>query len=259
MGVESFRAIGEAADDILMGAIAERWRIMLKENAAAGGNIAFSPASDAAALRRLIRSRNTGHVPADTITRMWRALSGDIMVARGLKAVHVAGGDVGVLLQGAQGYFGFGANIKVANEIREALEKADQTPGVLACVPWPENAGAGQWWPILNENRFRSLVIVAGWPSMPGSPDASPRVAIVGRMPVEPSGEDDMLATCHDDRHQAEQVLGSLGLQAEVTARARSLTLIRIGEFVAPDDHRLEAARKAGLDGLRIVGVRPRP
>ena len=259
MGVESFRAVGEAANDILMGAIAERWRIMLQENAAVVGGVGFSPANDAAALRRLIRSRNTGNVPPDTITRMWRALSGDMMVARGLKAVHVSGGDVGVLLQGARGYFGFGANINVLAEIREALEKADQTPGVLACVPWPEHAGAGQWWPILNENRFRNLVIVAGWPSMPGSPDATPRVAIVGRMPVEPSGEDDTLATCHDDRHQAEQVLARLGLKAEVAARARSLTLIRIGEFVAPDDRRLELARKAGLDGLRIVGVRPRP
>ena len=176
MGVESFRAVGEAADDILMGAIAERWRIMLQENAAVAGGVGFSPASDAAALRRLIRSRNTGNVPADTITRMWRALSGDMMVARGLKAVHVSGGDVGVLLQGARGYFGFGANIQIATEIREALEKADQTPGVLACVPWPEHAGAGQWWPILNENRFRNLVIVAGWPSKPGSPSIPRRV-----------------------------------------------------------------------------------
>jgi hypothetical protein len=259
MGVESFRAVGEAADDILMGAIAERWRVMLQEKAVAGGVVSFSPAGDAAALRRLIRSRNTGSVPADTITRMWRALSGDIMVARGLKAVHVAGGDLSTLMQGARGYFGFAANIQPAMEIREALEKADQTPGVLACVPWPEHAGAGQWWPILNENRFRNLVIVAGWPSLPDSPDAAPRVAVVGRMPVEPSGEDDMLATCHDDRHQATQVMASLGLKAEVAARARSLTLLRVSEFVAPDDRRLELARKAGLDGLRIVGVRPRP
>ncbi len=78
-------------------------------------------------------------------------------------------------------------------------------------------------------------------------------------MPIEPSGEDDMLATCHDDRRQAAEVLSDVGIKAEVTARARSLTLIRMHEFVAPDDRRLAAARDAGLDGLRIVGVRPRP
>jgi hypothetical protein len=68
-----------------------------------------------------------------------------------------------------------------------------------------------------------------------------------------------MLATAHDDSHSAERLLAEAGIPGEVTARARSLTLIRLNEFVAPDDRRLEFARKAGLDGLRIVGVRPRP
>ena len=34
---------------------------------------------------------------------------------------------------------------------------------------------------------------------------------------------------------------------------------IRIRDFVAVDDRRIDLARKAGLDGLRVVGVRPRP
>lgn len=258
MGAENIRAVGEAADDILMGAIAERWRIMLQEAAGATGEVGFSPARDAAALRRLIRSRNTAGVPADTITRMWRALSGDMMVARGLKAVFVAEGDVQSLL-GAREYFGSGANIQPVMELRHALEQAVQTPGALACLPWPELTGAGQWWPMLNENRHRDLAIVAGWPGMPGSPDSPPHVAVLGRMPIESSGEDDMLATCHDDRRQAAEVLSDVGIRAEVAARARSLTLIRMHEFVGPDDRRLVAARGAGLDGLRIVGVRPRP
>ncbi len=175
MGAENIRAVGEAADDILMGAIAERWRIMLQEAAIATGasgaasGVGFSPARDAAALRRLIHSRNTGGVPADTITRMWRALSGDMMVARGLKAVFVAEGDVSSLL-GAREYFGSGANIQPVMELRHALEQATQTPDTLACLPWPELTGAGQWWPMLNENRHRELVIVAGWPGMPGAP-----------------------------------------------------------------------------------------
>jgi hypothetical protein len=50
-----------------------------------------------------------------------------------------------------------------------------------------------------------------------------------------------------------------VGLKADVVARARSLALIRISEFVAVDDRRIDLARRAGLDGLRVVGVRPRP
>jgi hypothetical protein len=76
---------------------------------------------------------------------------------------------------------------------------------------------------------------------------------------MESSGDDDTLATAHDDRYQAERTLSDLDFKAEVVARARSLALIRIKEFVSVDDRRIELARKAGLDGLRIVGVRPRP
>ncbi len=85
------------------------------------------------------------------------------------------------------------------------------------------------------------------------------RIAIVGRLSVESSGEDDTLAMAHDDHWSADKRLQELGLKAEVVGRARSLALIRISEFVAVDDRRIDLARKAGLDGLRIVGVRPRP
>ena len=77
-------------------------------------------------------------------------------------------------------------------------------------------------------------------------------------MSMESSGEDDTLATAHDDHYTADKRLQDVGLQAEVVARARSLALIRIPEFVAVDDRRIDLARKAGLDGLRVVGVRPR-
>jgi hypothetical protein len=86
-----------------------------------------------------------------------------------------------------------------------------------------------------------------------------PKMAVVGRIGMESSGDDETLATAHDDHYIAEKRLGDVGLSAEVVARARSLALIRIRDFVSVDDRRVELARKAGLDGLRIVGVRPRP
>jgi hypothetical protein len=182
-----------------------------------------------------------------------------MLVTRGLKTVYVAGGDISHSLEAARGYFGFGPVVTPLVEIRDVLERADQMPGVLACVPWPEHAGAGQWWPMLNENRFRNLSIVAGWPSFPSSPSETPRIAVLGRVAMESSGEDDTLATAHDDHYIAERRLADVGLKAEVVARARSLALIRIREFVSVDDRRVDLARKAGLDGLRVVGVRPRP
>lgn len=255
MGAENFRATAEAADDALLSALAGRWRVLLQEAAEDPGSLPFSPAREAAAGRRLVQ-QGAG-APPDVIARMWRQFCGDMAAARGLKA-YVAGGDPVQTMLGARGYFGFGAYMQQSVEIRDALEKASETPGVVAVLPWPEHAGAGQWWPMLNEHRFHGLSIVAGWPVLPGAPEDLPRVAIVGQIPIKTSGEDEMLATVHDDAREAERLIRKHVVDCEVTARARSLALVRLKSFVAPDDRRLDTARQAGLDGLRIVGVRPR-
>jgi len=258
MSAEVFKPAAESVEPArirLLHALNEYWTQLAQENPVTAGAMAFRPAREAAELRRLIRGAGGG-LPAEAIARMWRSLCGDALVARGLTAVFVAGGDAAQSLEGARSYFGFAPAITPVIEIREALERAEKTVGVLACLPWPEHAGAGQWWPMLNENRFKELAIVAGSPAVSG---VGPRMAIVGKLTPEASGEDDMLATAHDDTHSAERWLAEAGIPGDVVARARSLILIRFNEFIAPDDRRLEFARKAGLDGLRIVGVRPRP
>ncbi len=252
--MERFAPPPEELSDELMSAIAGKWRNLALDQ---GREFVFRPARDAAEIRGLARLPVGVH--PDVLARVWRSLMGDALVARGLKAVYVAGGDPALMIDGARGYFGFAPKLIQTLEVRDALQKAVETAGVLACVPWPEQAGAGQWWPMLNEQRFRDLSIVVGWPALPGAPEAMPRVAVVGRVPVEPSGDDDMLATVHDDRMEAANILKAAGLKGDVVARARSLALIRFPEFVSADDPRLAAAREAGLDGLRIVGVRPRP
>jgi len=259
MAADSFHTAVDTANDALLSALADRWREMHQAPAISPAGIGFRPAREAAEMRRLARAATAAGLPADAVARIWRSLCGDMLVERGLNAVYVAGGDISRTLEAARGYFGFGPNITPLIEVRDALERAATTQGVLACVPWPEHAGAGQWWPMLNEGRFRTLSIVAGWPGNPSAPSDIPRVAVVGRVAMESSGEDDTLATAHDDHFAAERRLFDVGLKAEVVARARSQALIRIRDFVAVDDRRIDLARKAGLDGLRVVGVRPRP
>ncbi len=205
-------------------------------------------------------ANGAGALPKPAAARLWRALCGEIMSARGLSNVLLAGGEPALLLEAARGYFGFSVQLTLASDVREALDRVEDTLGVLACVPWPEIAGAGQWWPMLNENRYRDLSVLAGWPQIPGEDDdVLPRVAIVGRLPVTPSGDDDTLATVHDDTFVAEGIMARFDLQGSVVARARSLALIRLRGFVTNDDPRLEQARLGGLDGLRVIGVLPRP
>ena len=259
MAADSFHASTATLNDAFLSAMAEKWREMKDAPAVSAAGIGFRPAREAAEARRLSRAAAAAGMPADAMVRIWRSLCGDVAVARGLKAVYVAGGDVAQGVETARGYFGFGPNMVPLMGVRDALDRADSQAGALACVPWPEHAGSGQWWPMLNENKFRSLAIVGGWPSLPSAPGETPRLAIVGKMSMESSGDDDTLATAHDDQYSAEKLLQDVGLKAEVVARARSLALIRISEFVAVDDRRIDLARRAGLDGLRVVGVRPRP
>lgn len=211
----------------------------------------------AAQLREALSSGEVAISPA-AAARLWRCLCGEVMAARGLKSVLMAGGEPAQMLEAARGYFGFAVALTPAGDVREALDRVEDTPGALACVPWPEIAGFGQWWPMLNENRFRDLSILAGWPQIPGDEDSMPKIAVIGRAPAGESGDDDTLATAHDDTFVAEGILGRAGLQAAVVARARSLALFRIRGFVGNDDQRLDVARKEGLDGLRVIGVLPR-
>jgi hypothetical protein len=259
MAADSFHPPSEASTDAFLAALALKWREMRDAPAPAGGGIGFRPAREAIEMRRLCRAAAEAGAPADAVARMWRSLCGDVAAARGLKAVYVAGGDVSLTLEAGRGYFGFGPDLQPVVGVRDALERTAVTPGTLACIPWPEHAGGGQWWPMLNESRFHDMNIVAGWPALPSAPSGIPQVAIVGRMPIETSGDDEMLATAHDDHWTADKRLAEVGIKAEVVTRARSLALIRFSEFVAPDDRRIDLARIAGLDGLRVIGVRPRP
>jgi hypothetical protein len=258
MGADSFQAAAAVSDGFLS-ALSDKWRELLESPAASPAGIGYRPAREAAEMRRLCLMAEPDGPSVDAIARIWRSLCGDILVARGLKAVYVAGGDIALSVEAARSEFGFAPQLVPLVGVREALERAVANQGALACIPWPEHAGAGQWWPMLNENRFRGLSIVAGWPSLPGAPSNMPKMAVIGRVGMESSGDDDTFATAHDDHYVADQRLRDVGFAADVVARARSLALIRIKDFVSVDDRRIELARKAGLDGLRIVGVRPRP
>lgn len=257
MSAEKFATLKTAPEGDLAALTAEASRALAADPG-------FHPSRDAAGMRAFVR-RGAGGASSGTLARVWRTLAGDAWATgRAVKRVLTAGGDPVTMETLARGYFGFSAPLTPTAEIREALDRVAVTPGEVVCLPWPEQSGPGQWWPMLNEQKLRGLSVVGCWPLIAGEPDpatpgADPSMAVVGALPVESSGEDDMLATCHDDRHEAVGLLAHLGLKARVTARVRSLALLRIEGFVAPDDGRIEQAARLGLDGLRVVGVRPRP
>lgn len=250
-----------AADEALIQAFIRRSRAVRRLRETRAGDedvISADLAADAAMVRRFA-SETPEDMPADAIARICRAVIGEAVQTQGIRAVRFAGGDEATLVNAARGYFGYSANLVEATDPREALEAVEEEKGVVACLPWPELSGAGQWWPMLNENRFSDLRILAGWPNLPGQDASLLETAIVARKALSPSGADDMFAIAHDDLYEAERIVKAAGMTGEVVARVRSLALIKLEGFVAEDDSRLAAARSDGLEGMRIIGVLPRP
>ncbi|MFC7292078.1 hypothetical protein [Hirschia litorea] len=251
----------ESADRALSEAFVRRLRAIsaLKEARHVDENeISADLAADAALIRRLI-GEAPDDVSIDAVARFCRAFIGECVVYQGVKAVRYAGGDEARLVDAARGFFGYAAKLTRSADPREALEAVAEEAGVVACLPWPELAGGGQWWPMMNESRFAGLKILSGWPNLPGD-DAPPmETAIVARKALSPSGSDDMFAIAHDDIHDANRLLRQIELPGEVVARVRSLALIKLSGYVTEDDSRVIEARNAGLDGFRIIGVLPRP
>src|SRR5262249_5118237 len=93
MGADSFQAAA-AVGDAFLSVLAEKWRELHDAPAASPAGIGYRPAREAAEMRRLCRMAEPGGLPADAIARIWRSMCGDMLVARGLKAVYVAGGDI---------------------------------------------------------------------------------------------------------------------------------------------------------------------
>jgi len=73
--------------------------------------------------------------------------------------------------------------------------------------------------------------------------------------PLEASGDDATLALAFDPHHKFVRSMNESGLRGREIARARTLLMIEFEGHVAEDDRRLVALSKAGLDGVRIVGV----
>ena len=256
MSDEYIRAEITAADRQLVDAFMRRLRAIraLQEARGASDNeITANLAGDAANIRRFIDASPDDITP-DAIARFCRAFIGECVTYQGVRTVTFAQGDEQRMVNAARGYFGYGVTLEHAVDWRTALEMVIERDGLVACLPWPETPGAGQWWPALIEDRFSDLRILAGWPNLPGD-DVELEAALVARRKLEPSGADDTILICHDDMHDAERLMRNMEFTGSVTARVRSLALIRISGFVEENDPRLAELRTNGLDGLRVIGI----
>jgi len=256
--LEEARAAIDAVDDQLLALIVERTALAGAIAAAkAGENPAASPlrpAREAKLLRRLIAAAPKDMDKA-VIVEVWRALI--VGNLRRQKPVDVfAGGapDVTRHFDLARRHFGASTRIARGDDARATLLKMLETPASAAVLPFPGNSGPGMWWPILSERKFHPAAIVTALP-VRGTPSGYEGAVLAAGVALEPSGDDITLVIAFDTHHKLSRALGQVDLKGREIGRSNAVVLIEFEGFMAEDDRRLAALEKAGLDGVRVVGV----
>jgi chorismate mutase len=249
------RADIDAIDDRLLDLVQQRAAIAdrlaaLKPSSGAP----VRPAREVALLRRLI-SRAQG-VDADAVIDVWRGLIGSNI--RRQRPIEILVGGAGPetlrLFDFSRRHFGASAKITRADDARAALSRVLESPTTLAVVPYPGASGAGAWWPILNETRFRAVTLISALPLL-AEAGQEPEAAIVAQgVTPEPAGGDVTFAVAFDPHHRAVRAFNEAAIIGREVARSRETILARLEGFFAPGDPRIATLVHAGLDGFRVVG-----
>ncbi len=184
MAADSFHPPSETMNDAFLSALAEKWRELKRcpGRFGPGHRLSVRPAR-LPKCGACARAASAAGAPPDAIARLWRSLCGDVVVARGLKTVYVAGGDISLSVEAARGYFGFGPKDGAAlwaSAMRwsgrtQHAGRAGLRSMARTCRGRPVVADAER------EQVSATSRIVAGWPSLSGHGRRdAPRMAIRG-------------------------------------------------------------------------------
>jgi chorismate mutase len=249
------RAEIDALDEKLLALVGERAAIAARIAAAKGADQGspLRPAREVRMLRRLIAQAPSQLSPA-LVVEVWRALIADNLGRQRHIDVFVGGGpDPLRLFDLARRHFGASARIVRAGDQRQTLDRMTATPASAAVLPFPGRSGAGSWWSMLTEGKYRDAVLVAALPMREDG--AEPEAAVITRgAPLEEAGADTTLAIAFDPHFKLTRGINESGLPAREAARTDGRVLIHIDGFVGADDARLVALARAGVDQPRVVG-----
>lgn len=259
VSLDSLRGQIDQIDDRILALLGERaalaQALRAAKQATASQGLPIRPAREVTLLRRLI-AQAPKDVERDLILEVWRALiSANVRRQADLDVVVAGATDAVRQFDLARRHFGAGAQIGRAEDARAAMARLLEPSPAVAVLPWPGASGPGGWWPILAESRFHRLGVIGGLPIAASAAGEEPEAAILAADPVfEPAGDDCALAIAFDPHYRCARALSDAQLAGKEIARARTLVLIRLDTHVTADDLRLQAALRAGLEGLRIVG-----
>jgi chorismate mutase len=273
--LEDLRKEIDRIDRAIVGLLIERTDVVRAIGAIKGdrgdGRLAMRPAREAEILRGLVAEAGD-RFPHRVLVRMWRELLA--ATTRQQTAVSLAvhaPADNPAIWDLARDHFGSTTPIARAESASQAIRAVSDGAAVIAVLPLPGDDDG--WWLALMSDQPVRLRVFSRLPFVAGRPgDEEPRALALGRLDVEPSGDDLGLLAIEADsgisRARLRSLLAAADLAPEwqITWRpadpAQAVHLVEVGSLVHADDERL-AAFKAAAPGevLRIVpvGGYPRP
>ncbi|MGE0045062.1 MAG: chorismate mutase [Hyphomonadaceae bacterium] len=256
--IEAARAEIDRIDEAMLKLIADRQRVadQLSQAKPAEG-LPLRPAREVQLLRRLLAASEEKLEP-EVVVEVWRALIAanirrqkpvDVIVGAG------PGQDALRLFDLARRHFGARTRVQRGEDIRAALNKATDAANVVAVVPWPGKTGAGMWWHTLTESRYHRLHVIAALPIRANAAGEEPEAAVVAQgVALEPAGGDATLGIAFDRHYKVQRAMNEAGMTGQEVARSDNKVLIKLDEFLSPDDPRGGLLVRAGLDQFRVVG-----
>jgi chorismate mutase/prephenate dehydratase len=251
------RAELDRIDDAMHGLLMDRAKVV-EQVARAGKPAAFRPGREAAIIRRLLE-RHEGHLPPQTIVRMWRELLAGTTAMQGVFSVAVCEPDGGTeFLQLSREHFGTLTPVRVHPSADQALTEVRQGAAAVAVLPFPREGGNG-WWTGLLDDTARCLHVVARLPFWSIRTEGAPvaQALVVAATSPDPSGSDRSLLGLQSSSAMTQAGLASALREAGFHAGPPvihprgngALALAEVEGFVTDDDPRL------GHSGWIVLGA----
>jgi chorismate mutase / prephenate dehydratase len=255
--LEAIRRDIDGVDSQLLILIAERLRLsdrMVALKAPAPG-LPIRSGREAILLRQLLANA-TPPLERELVLEVWRALIAASLRRQRVIDVVVGGGrgDPTRLFDIARRHFGARTRITHVGDAQAALQRVVDSPDtIVAVTSWPAAPGVGAWWPALSERRFHHLHVIAGLP-LTAPVSEEPEAAVFAASPPDEAGGDATMILAFDPHHRVTRALNEVGFVGKEVARAEPRVLVRVEGFVAPEDPRVAALTRYGLDNARVLG-----
>ncbi len=234
-----------------------------------------SPAQQTLALRALL-ARHSGQLRPGALARLWRELVSGTLGSIQPAGISVYGGDDPVSYWDiARCHFGASAMLALAKSPLHVLQAVDEGRAGLGVLPDPAFEEEGpSWWGHLLSGLEDPPRIVARLPVVldPALPGAATPAYVIGRLPLEATGEDTSLLIVATEGHVSRARLLEALTRAEVPARIIAIdrqtswggqfNLIAVDGFVSGDDRRLGAIEdqfKAAIRRVQVIGAYANP